>query len=104
MLPKSERSAMNTKPPTLNLEAFEIEHGIPIPPKKIHKKSHTGMGGGKGRTGLFRALKNMGVGCSMLLTKTQADAARTFSDRDFANFKITSRKVDETWTRIWRIQ
>lgn len=82
---------------------FQIEHSIPIPSRIIHKGGHAGMGGGKGRTGLFAALKTMGVGNSMLLTKTQANAARTFSNRNVPNFKIVSRKVDEDYTRIWRI-
>ena len=72
---------------------FEIEKGIPVPPRVY-----------RGRVSKY-PFANMEVGESFLVEATPAKAASlaTAAGRRRPGWKFISRKVDETHARVWRV-
>jgi len=72
---------------------FEIEKGIPIPPKR--NCDHTNP------NGIRMVLVNMDVGESIVVSKTQLQTARIYAKT--INIKIETRKIEDNKYRVWKV-
>lgn len=72
---------------------YVVENGIKIPPvRKVTRKAYG--------TGFAAALKTMGVGDSMLISRLDQFSANYVARRN--GFKIVTRTMDDG-IRIWRV-
>lgn len=75
---------------TRGIEA-RIEKDVPLPPR------------GYGTASKYRPILDaMGVGDSIVMGKSEANALYQFALNKYTHYKITTRKVDDETRRIWR--